>query len=146
MMALQHQAETAIPVITGHDAELFVDHRADEAEAKLQGLGELVYAIDGIVAEEIGEPWLRVLVAAYVHTIPAESLAKAASGAGTRLVAFALLAAVAHVTGDGPGMWDYFWRAHALEADSPMRLDDCGNAFRAVLNERARIDAEAAGQ
>ena len=85
----------AEPVITDLDASMFIDDRADAVEDEQEGLGEYLYDIDRIVAEETGEAWLRLLVGAYAGGRLAQLHE---DGATPRVAAYRLLATVAKYT------------------------------------------------
>lgn len=79
----------AVPIIDGDDLEVFADDEAQPVidteqadqfiarccarlDAERPGGSALMAAVDAIVAEETGEPHLRILAAAYAQTLHAD--------------------------------------------------------------------------
>lgn len=95
----------AVPVIDGDDLEIFADDEAEPVitteqadqflarccarlDAERPDGGVLMAAVDAVVAEETGEPHLRILAAAYAHRLDADT---DLSPTAVRVTAYTLL-------------------------------------------------------
>ena len=101
------------PVITEHAAGHFLDSVADMLDDEQEGLGEYLYDIDRIVAEETGEQYLRVLATAHGH---GRIKGMHEDGLTPRAAACRLLAYVAKYTDDPDAAAEWTRRADEAKA------------------------------